>query len=284
MLRAQSAVLDQPNWTDYSQGYDTRTGGLWGWCGFELPGPVPVRRWEARRKPFDLEHGLGTAAQTATAADRSAEAYARAVKILAVAAEDPRLASAPRRSQANLRLCRFWFEMSLFHFQALAVASRDPVRFGATDARATDHGLATWNAVRLSDCLPSYDGRILAEWDEARYGPKWTRDPLHDPFQGNFLAIDTGDPNYRAQRDTDRVLVNLDARLRPQALATIAAARAVMDREARSPWGWVVYYSVLQTYAWEGPDESPASGTSTSTRERQGPRSASSGGGATTPK
>lgn len=281
MLRAQEIVLDPTPWTDWSQGYNSRMGGLWGWCGFELPGPAPSRRWEARRKPFDLEHWIpGGPKQAALAADRAAEAYVRAIRGLAAAQADPRVARAPRRSQAHLRLCRTWFEMSLFHLQALAIGSRDPVAFGAKDPRADDHYLATWNAVRMSDCLPAYDGRVLTAAEETAYGMKWSRASSGEPYQGAFLAIGTGDPNHRALRDADRVLAHLDARLRPQALATIAAAREVITHEARSPWGWVVYYAMLHTYAWSPPDGAPAA------TERGGsrPPAGSSGGGTTTPK
>ena len=279
MLQAQGVVLDVTPWTDHSHGYNTRLGGLWGWCGFELPGPSPHRRWEPRRMPIDQEHDFYDPARTAAAADRAAKAYPRAIKILAAAASDPRVTRAPRRSQANLRLCRFWFETSLFHLQALGLASRDPVAFGAKDARAEEHYLATWNAVRLSDGLPAYDGRVLTAWDESWYGERWTRAAKGEPYQGAFLAIPAADPNFRALRDTDRVLANLAPQLRPQALAVLAAARDVMSHEARTPWGWTVYYSMLHTYAWSPPNPDPVAAEGGDRRPAP-----SSSGGATTPK
>jgi hypothetical protein len=137
----------------------------------------------------------------------------------------------------------------------------------------------------LSDCLPAYDGRILTELDERRYGPMWAKDPQDSTYQGAFLGVGSGDPNYRAQRDTDRVLANLDARLRPQALEVIAAARGVIEHEARSPWGWVVYYSELQTYGWSAEEKDPTSDhVGSESRHAGTPSGSSPSPGTTTPK
>jgi hypothetical protein len=277
MLTAQSAVLEVTPWTDYTKGYTPWSGGLTGWCGFELPGPQPAKRWSPRTKPMDQEYYLGTPRETAAAAARAVEKYRRAIRGLDAAASGPRVAAAPRRSQANLRLCRFWFETSLFHLQSLELACREPALFGAHENTAKKDDLGYWRAVRLSDCLPAYDGRVVTAWDEKSYGPMWAEDPDYRAYQGAFLNVPSGDPNYRAQRDVERVLRRLDPRLRAQALQVIAAARAVIDHEARSPWGWVVYYSELQTYGWSAVDDAE----STSDRAQSEPQHATTPAGST---
>lgn len=285
MLAAEDRVRDATPWTDYTKGYRWGFGGNAGWCAFDLPGPKPAKRWEGRYKPIDLEYYWGSDKETATNAARAVEKYRKAIGMLADAAEDPRVAEAPRRSRANLRLCRYWFEQSLFHLQALELAVREPTRFGRREDGGEDDDLGYWRAVRMSDCLPGYDGRIISESEERSYGLRWSEEPQDGTYQGAFLGVPSGDPNYRAERDVERVLANLDERLRPQALAAIRAARDVLKHEAQSPWGWMVYYSELQTYGWSAPETDPSSDRVESEPEKEStPAGSTPPAAPTTPK
>ena len=108
--------------------------------------------------------------------------------------------------------------------------------------------------IRLSDCLAGYSQRVLPEADEARYAPVF---PDRVGYQGNILNIPQEDPNYRAKRRMKNVLKNLDPRLRDRANSMIRAAEEVMARYARSPWGWVVYYSWASTFVSHRSSNSP---------------------------
>ena len=104
--------------------------------------------------------------------------------------------------------------------------------------------------IRLSDCLPSYEGRSISrERDqELQVGRP---NPMCGP-QGNTLPLQEADPDYRALRHPAEVLKYLDPRLMPRALAMIDAAQEVMRHEGRSPFGWMVYYAVTLDYTWFG--------------------------------
>jgi len=256
MLQAQRIVLDATPWWDGSRGLSR--GGASSWCGFDSV-DRPAARWRPREKPWDeLGEGERTVkawkAEVAKLHATPAE-YDRATTVLAEAqkrlAADG-LAGASRRSQANLRMCRFWFEMSAFHLDALRIYLNEIDRFmppGADDRKVM---ITYAPAVRMSDCVDAYDGRTISTQDETKYGHARapTGEDLSRGWQGNFLAVPTSSPKYRAKRDLDYVLFHLDPRLLPRALRVIDAARDVMAHEARSAWGWTVYYSELHTFVW----------------------------------
>jgi hypothetical protein len=61
--------------------------------------------------------------------------------------------------------------------------------------------------------------------------------------------VDISSPEYRAKRQLPELLKCIDARLVPFACSMVDAAAEVMEHEARSPWGWVVYYSEAHCFA-----------------------------------
>jgi hypothetical protein len=111
--------------------------------------------------------------------------------------------------------------------------------------------------------------------------------------QGNLLDIPLKDPLFRARRELDRVLLHLDERLKPHAIDMIESARRVMERYARTPWGWTTYYTVAYTFVWHPvpPEKGPTGpmgpvGPTPTSEEPQAPVTpgggGSSGGGPTT--
>ena len=142
-----------------------------------------------------------------------------------------------RRAQANLRLLRSWLEMSAFHLEALRLHTQTPAFTGSRSVTYVD-------AVKLSDCLPAYDGREISEPEERALAvPPELADGQHNP-----LRILESDPRFRAQRRLDRVFARLDPRLLLRGSRMVEAAREVMRHEGRSGWGWVTYYSRAHTF------------------------------------
>ncbi len=262
LVRAMDLVIEKTPWSDDSNGFSQ--GGAESWFGFAGPGARIAKRWAARRKPVDrIADGGGVAEferlgrnlfRVLPRYDDAAALLARAERDLA---DDPR---ASRRGRANLRLARFWFELSAFHLHALAIFCTETERFRPDDTDPADVHVTYVTAIRMSDCLDSYDGLTIGPEDEERFGR--ARDPrgigprlpsfLRRPkgAQDNLLTIPFGFPQYRARRNVERVLANVDPRLRPRANRMIAAARDVMRHEARSAWGWVTYYSEANTFVW----------------------------------
>jgi hypothetical protein len=159
----------------------------------------------------------------------------------------------PRR-RADLTLGRFWMAMSRFHLHALGLYGAEIDRFRPAGATDKDHYLFTYvDAIKLSDCLDAYDGRVLTPELEARYASVAALAPQdrHPHTQDNILPIPLNSPDYRARRDLEQVLKNLDPRLRADALDMLEAAKRVMERYAKTPWGWTVYYSVAVTFIWD---------------------------------
>jgi hypothetical protein len=260
MIEAQELVFKTTPWTDGSRGSGT-PGGASSWCGFEPSCNGVASRWRPREKPWDdfcsgprsvkswKEEG-GKLAPVVASYDRALRVLADAQQRLAAG----RLAGTCRRSVANLRLCRYWFEMSAFHLEALRIYLTELDRFMPPGADESSILITYTSAIKMSDCLDAYDGRTISVEDERRYGHFDGAMPGGKNlrgYQGNFLATPLDDPNYRAKRDLDFVLFHLDPRLLPRANRMIDAARDVMAHEARSGWGWVVYYSEAFTFIWE---------------------------------
>jgi hypothetical protein len=253
MLEAQRIVFEATPWTDGSRG--TSQGGASSWCGFDAGGAASPR-WRPREKPYDSYLGGQRSVKSwkeegAKLAHVVAE-YDRAVRVLADAQEKlaaGKLAGVVRRSQANLRLCRFWFEMSAFHLDALRIYLTELERFIPPGGDMKNVFITYTPAIRMSDCLDAYDGRVVSAKDEERHGHV---EPADAPRgrQDNFLQIEHDDPDYRAKRALACVLLHVDPRLLPRANRMIDAARDVMAHEAKSGWGWVVYYSVADTFVW----------------------------------
>jgi hypothetical protein len=278
MLDAQRIVLESTPWTDDAGSMGR--GVASSWCGFDQPGR-PAARWRPREKPWDwfLEKERSAKdwkAESARLAKVVAD-YDRALEILGEAQRKlaaGELGGACRRSQANLRLCRFWFETSAFHLDALRLFTGEIERFlpnGAPEKGAVE--IAYTRVFKMSDCLEAYDGRTISPAQEKSYGHSDPRGEWRG-HQGNSLAIAGDDPNYRAKRDLDYVFFRLDPRLLPRALRIVEAGADVMAREAKSGWGWVVYYAEPMTFIsrpapkgdgvsdWPGkPDDAPSGGT-----------------------
>jgi hypothetical protein len=201
--------------------------------------------------------------------DESLPRHDRALEILDAAAA--RVAAGDRqgvhpRSEAHLLLTAYWTAMSAFHLEALSIYALEIERFIPEEMRGhVSHILVTYiPTIRLSDCLEAYDGRRLPLAKETDY-VRWTL-PDTPGFQGNLLKIPEDDPNYRAQRELASVLLHLDRRLAPRAVAMIDRARAVMGAFAQTGWGWSTYYSEAYTFVFKPAEvlrgHRPASGES----------------------
>jgi hypothetical protein len=235
--------------------WEDALGARWakGWGSFASVTPPRLeRRFRLRRKPFDaaLQGPVAELRSHGRRLARLLPRYDQAVRTLARA--QTRIATSEverphRRAEAHLRLGRFWFEMSAFHLEALALYLQEIERFLPPGWKKGDPYHVTYvNTIRLSDCLEGYEQRTLPPAKEKRYR-RWL--PTNAPgYQGNILEIRPRDPAYRARRQLPAVFKHLDARLQPRALRTIDAAAAVMKHEGRSPWGWMVYYSELFTF------------------------------------
>lgn len=253
MLAIVDTVKDRLPWP---QDLGPTSGGVW--CGFESSGGAasPDRRWRARDLPCESFPLTGEAARDwSREADRAraaAEQYAASADRLARLAE--RLAARsdarPSRTDANVRLLRFWCEMSAFHLDALALLFDGIPKIGGPAGRDAEVQVAYVAAIQMSDCLDAYDGRRITD-DEERTLCERSDARLHAGAQSNFLVMLPGDPRVRARRSFDAVTRNLDPRLLPRARRMVAAAQSVMDRYAKSPWGWVVYYASAATFVHE---------------------------------
>jgi len=154
-----------------------------------------------------------------------------------------------RRSLADLRLMCYWTEGGAFDMESEACYLDDVDRYAPVASDPGKLTITSNEAVRMSDCLPSYSGQTIAPDEEARLRG-------HDPLQGLGLAssvlfgISTDDDRCRAQRRYACVEAGIDSRVRHRLARAVAAAKSVMEHEARSPWGWEAYYSVLERYVW----------------------------------
>jgi hypothetical protein len=272
-------VIDATPWQD-------GLGRASGWMDFASTRPLALtKRTRHRSKPYDWAPiGAGTPDAFASAGKRLAavpKLYDRAIAILDRAEREIRDGKVPtphRRSMANLRVGRFWFEMSAFHLEALSLYMTEirkhlPEDFGE---RGGQLYITYLPAIRLSDCLTGYEDRsISTEREKQLERPAEARWPGE---QSNFLNLPPSSPDYRALRHLGRVLENLDRRLWDRALKMIAAAEEVMQHEGRSPWGWVVYYSEAMTFVYReggvvvGRGERPGKDTEGATTPHPRPR------------
>jgi hypothetical protein len=164
---------------------------------------------------------------------------------------------------ANLRLTRFWLEMSAFHLEALSLYLGElekhlPRRIVAKNGAVWISSVPT---IRLSDCLAGYGGRSIDESEDEKLqaeGRTWFE--WYRRSQSNvFLWLEKSDPRYRALRHPEQVVKKLDPRLVPRALRMIEAGKDVMRDEGRSPWGWMVYYSEAETPVYVAVRTAPGS-------------------------
>ncbi|MFV1957777.1 MAG: hypothetical protein ACC662_00045, partial [Planctomycetota bacterium] len=309
LCRAAALVTGATPWGD--QGTARLAGG---WSAFASTKPLrETRGYRMRRKPVD-PFLTGRARALRPVGERLARLLPRYDRALAVldaalarvrAGKDTR--SAPR-SVADLRLGRFEFAMSAFHLQALSLALRERERLvpASWDEAKDTFSITHHRVVRLSDCLDAYDGRALGPAEESHYPrllqrawlpPGWEEGRYWEPGQvipgqqGNLLSISPTSPDYRAKRDLDAVLRYLDPRLGPRALDLIEAAREVMKHDARTPWGWTVYYAEVLQYLFDpvngAPDRRPRPGEDEKrpqTPWTPTPRGGSAPGGPVTPR
>jgi hypothetical protein len=241
-------VIEDTPWTD-SAGPDLRKRAP-GWMSFRSTNPLVLHEgFPVRDRPVD---GTSPAAPDELTKWRKAlpgvvKRYDRAIATLervqkAVQKEG---AVVHPRSLADLLLVRFWFEMSAFHLEALSIFLHEEYRLREPD-QPDDLSIVTYvPTIKMSDCLEGYSPRSLSPDKEAKY-----ERPFADVrgYQGNVLEILGTDPDFRAKRQTDEVLKYLDPRLKPRAVSMIQAAEAVMAGYARSPWGWMVYYTEAYTF------------------------------------
>jgi len=143
-----------------------------------------------------------------------------------------------RRSLAQLRYAKFLYAMAALHLEAWIFGAGEIKEFVQHDkgwrffkSKGLKVGLWQVAMFKLSDALPAYDGR--------KSGSLWAG---HDS------------PDYRAQRPLQLVLGEIPDPLRERAKRLILAGRAVMEHEAKTPWGWMVYYSVAVRFqpTWRG--------------------------------
>ena len=301
MLAAQREVIASTPW-EIRFGFAKPPS----WCGFDTPGHR-AKGARSRQVPqddawsFHADDGSNDRVVKAGRSIAAAAAkYDDAIAILDKALLDlaaGNLAGTTRRSQANLRLAKLWFEMSAFHLESLANACAGVAKVRPAGSKL-ELAMSRTDSVRLSDCLDAWDKRVVPAAVEERYGSTWgaadPKAPFDPEMQSSFLNVDTGHPFFRAKREKDRVLARLDPRLRPRAERVIAAAALVMKHDARSPWGWVTYYSGLETFSLHTyepvkpdphPYTPPEPGTKPPPPPPQGPSTPTSGGGGdSTPK
>ena len=264
LIAATRIVEDATPWNSGSHG-----GRASGWIGFDSVSPPRLaKQWRPRQKPWDEPiAGPRTVASWKREGGKLATLvplYDDALRVLDRAERDfaaGRLKSTCPRSVANLRLTRFWFEMSAFHLEALSIYLRELERFVPPDVRASDGEVVITYvpAIKMSDCLAAYDGRELPpdeDLDLQRDADRMrgflaARDDLPRGLQDDLLPIPQEDARYRARRALPYVFRRLDPRLVGRATAMVDAGEVVMDRYARSGWGWVVYYSVAYTFVWQ---------------------------------
>ncbi len=272
VLRATQLVTDATPWSD--QGASRRARGWAAWTSARPLRQTPGYR--ARRKPSDM-FLVGRAAMlrpVGRSVLRLLPRYAEALALLDDAlarVNDGRDTTSSPRAVADLRLVRFEVAMSAYHLQSLGltltdIESRVPPTW---DETTDDFSVSHHRSIKLSDCLDAYDERTLGVADEAQY-PRllhrawvppgregrttWEPGQVVPGQQGNLLAIATGDPAYRARRSLSAVLKNHDPRLVPAARRMIQAAQDVMTHDARTPWGWNVYYAEALCYLFDPVD------------------------------
>ena len=258
LMRAMALVEPDANWAIEGNG---------GWCAFDSTAPFALDEdFQERDKPFGSESGCigfaGSLAEPIRRLTKSIDHYDEAISLLDEAERLANERGAPARDTrtlADVRLCRFWFEMSAFHLEALRKCLSD----AEDDAHTGDRNSAFWkqhrlglqyvSCIRLSDCLPGYDERRVSDDDESRLSvPRQTLGPEHEHqigmVQSNFLDVPCSDARYRARRSVDAVLAKVDRHLQVRARRMITAAESVMRWYSRSGWGWMVYYSEANTF------------------------------------
>jgi hypothetical protein len=151
-----------------------------------------------------------------------------------------------RRDVANLRLFAFWLETCAFHAEALC-ATLDDLDQRKKDIRIQgDPVFAVVPVVRLSDCFAAYDGRMISADEELLLRPKpidWV--DQRRGYMATMLQIRQEDARYRARRSMESVEKSLTPALRSRLKQVVAAGQLVLEDYARTPWGWMVYYSEL---------------------------------------
>ena len=182
---------------------------------------------------------LATSAQDlAEGLDRVLEHLARAKTLLV---GDPR---AHRRSWAQLRYTEFLLAMQAFHLEAWADAARDVAGFVNTGGSGRENlknltiVIGSRRVFKLSDCLPAYDGTKLKS-------------------RGRDSRSITS-KSYRAELPSSVVLGALHGTQAARAKRMVQAARDVMANEAKSGWGWMVYYAEVHSFYpyWTGTSKS----------------------------
>jgi hypothetical protein len=300
LCRATRLVIGETPWSDGSSWFGGG-GRATGWLGFARASPLALeKRYRERSKPFDwLDVHQATVQEWKACGKRIARVvplYDKAIEILDNAAREiaeGKGGTPHRRSLANLRLARFWFEMSAFHLHALSLYLTELEKHVPQEVLEghRDLWITYVPTIRMSDCLSGYEGvSIPEEMDEALQdrGPLALiagRDPM-PKTQSNILQFEVRDPRYRALRHPRQVMKKLDQRLKPRALRMIDAGAEVMRQEGRSPWGWMVYYCDACTFIYypvpsnlnptERPGVDPPDGATT---PRPNPRARGPGSG-----
>jgi len=253
VAKACALVFDETPWAD--TWYQHRAARSW--TSFLRTSPLRMEKHTfLRRKPYDMalqgsEEGIERVGEHLR--DDVLPRYDRALRILDKAAIEyaPGAKGVHPRSHANLLLARYWFYMSAFHLEAYSLYALEVERFIPEDMRGhVDRIVVTYvPTIRMSDCLPAYDGRELSVAEESQYG-RWT--PRSTPgYQGNILDIPIEDPNFRARRSTASVLRHLDKRLFPRARRMLSAAQDVMETYSKTGWGWTTYYADAFTFVFK---------------------------------
>lgn len=294
LCRAAKKVLPATPWSDafaWNGGRPRATG----WFGYASARPLVFeRRHRERCKPYEdlgLRYGKATSREWKVEGERigaAVERYDEAIAILDDAARRIDSGADPvpiRRSMANLRLARFWFEASAFHLAALSLFYAEIERHAPPEVVRGEKPV--WllydPTIRMSDCLAGYEGVTIPEEEDLRLQfrvpPKG-----REKTQSNLLPLPFDDARYRALRHPRQVLKRLDPRLLGRALRLIDAGDAVMRHEGRSPWGWMVYYSDAVTFlhfpvvGFDLPTDEPGVDPAPAGRPTPHPRGPATGG------
>jgi len=246
-------VIEETPWTD-SHDLDLHNRAP-GWMLFRSTKPLVLfDRFPRRDRPCDESYDSGffedpppsRLRKYAQRLSRAAKGYDRAIAILERAAKSMEggPGGAHPRSVADLYLARFWFEMSAFHLEAMSLFFKERARLRERDKVHGRFTVTYVPTIRMSDCLDSESGLTVSPNDEGSY----RSDFAPKGYQGNLLGVPQGNPKFRARRDIEMVLKNLDPSLKDRALRMIHAADDVIARYRKSPWGWVVYYTEAFTF------------------------------------
>lgn len=156
---------------------------------------------------------------------------AEAERLVAVGRAAEALGSLPRRSLAQLRYSIFLLETCAFHSAAWADAAE-----GIEEFAARGEGRQAYLSAKLH----------VSVWPEAHLA---LRD-LIKPVAG--LPLREHEETWT--RFAKQQVAALPEHLRSRAARVVAAAEDVMEHEGLSPWGWMVYYSDIVTFApeWVG--------------------------------